>query len=502
MKSNAARQPVESADTIEMSVSRRRWVVAACAVALFMVSVESSIIATATPAIVGAVGGFEYVSWVFAAYLLAQAVAIPIYGRLADLWGRKWLLVGATVLFLVGTILCSVAWGMIPLVVFRFIQGIGGGGLQPLALTIIGDLYPPRERVKIQGNLNAVWGISSLTGPLIGALLTATLGWRSVFWINLLPGIVMMPILIAAFQDRVQTRVHQIDYVGSVLFVVGVGSLLLALVQFADLSRDMLIVLSIVTVVSLTALAFWEAHAPEPIMAFDLWRNPIISTTNVGSLAIGMVLMGVIAFIPPYVQGVMGKSAIVSGFALISQSLGWTVIGAFAGRLLVRITYRTMSIWGGLLLVLGALMLVGLNVDRGPVWAFASGGLIGFGIGFCNTTFLVAAQNAVRWDQRGAATSGNIFMRQLGAALGASLLGGVINWSLAHRIPEGREGIDQLMDPVLRAQMAPADLARLSDAIALSLTTVYWVVVGLAVIALAVSCLVPAGARTPQQSPQ
>ena len=149
-----------------------------------MVSVESSIVATAVPSVVAAVGGFEYVSWVFAAYLLAQAVSIPIYGRLADLWGRKWLLIGSTALFLLGTVLCSVAWGMIPLVIFRFIQGVGAGGLQPLALTIIGDLYPPVERVKVQGNLNAIWGVSALSGPLIGAVLTETLGWRSVFWIN------------------------------------------------------------------------------------------------------------------------------------------------------------------------------------------------------------------------------------------------------------------------------------------------------------------------------
>src|SRR5579863_6966699 len=181
--------PVAS-DAPFFSPARRRWIVAACCVAIFMVSVESSIVATAMPSVVAAVGGFEYVSWVFAAYLLSQAVAIPIYGRLADLWGRKWLLIFSAALFLLGTLMCSAAWGMIPLVVFRFIQGLGGGGLQPLAITIIGDLYPPVERVKIQGNLNAIWGISALSGPIIGAVLTATLGWRSVFWINVPPAMV------------------------------------------------------------------------------------------------------------------------------------------------------------------------------------------------------------------------------------------------------------------------------------------------------------------------
>ncbi len=466
-----------------------------------MVSVESSIVATAMPSIVAALGGFDYISWVFAAYLLSQAVAIPIYGRLADLWGRKWLLVASTGLFLFGTLMCSAAWGMIPLVVFRFIQGLGGGGLQPLALTIIGDLYPPVERVKIQGNLNAIWGVSALSGPLIGALLTATLGWRSVFWVNLLPGIAMIAILGATFRERRQTRRHRIDYLGSLLLVTGIGSLLLALVQFAQLDQRSIVVLLTVAAASLGFLAYWERRVTEPIVPIELWGNRIVSTTNIGSLAIGMVMMGVIIFIPPYVQGVMGRSPVVSGFTLISQSLGWTIIGAFAGRLLVRVTYRSMAIVGGVLLVAGAVMLVGLTPERGPGWAFASGGLIGFGIGFCNTTFLVAAQNAVPWNQRGAATSGNIFMRQVGASFGAAVLGGVINWSLAHRIPEGREAIDRLMDPAERAGMPAADLARLTDAIAASLTTVYIVVALFAVLSLALAFLIPAGQRTPRHEP-
>jgi len=488
--------PPVAADTPSLSTARRRWILAACCVAVFMVSVESSIVATATPSVVGALGGFEYVSWVFAAYLLAQAVAIPIYGRLADLWGRKWLFIGSTIAFLVGTVLCSAAWGMIPLVIFRFVQGVGGGGLQPLALTIIGDLYPPVERVKVQGNLNAIWGISALTGPLIGALLTATLGWRSVFWINVPPGLVMVAILWIAYHEERHFREHRVDYIGSLLLVIGVGALLLALVQFSALTAETIAILLGTAAVTLAILAYWEARAPEPIVPLELWRNPIVSTTNLGSLAIGMVMMGVIVFIPPYVQGVMGRSPVVAGFTLVSQSLGWTVIGAFAGRLLVRITYRTMSICGGVLLILGAIMLVMLDTERGPVWAFLSGGLIGFGIGFCNTTFLVAAQNAVHYQQRGAATSGNLFMRQFGSSLGASLLGGVINWALAQRIPEGRDAIDQLMDPAQRAAMAPDTLDRLSTAIASSLTTVYIVVLILAMISCALCFLVPAGQRT------
>lgn len=489
---------VVQAETPPIYELSRRWVVGACCVAIFMVSVKSSIVATAMPSIVAAVGGFEFISWVFAAYLLSQAVAIPIYGRLADLYGRKWLLIVSTGLFLFGTLMCSAAWDMISLVAFRFVQGLGGGGLQPIALTIIADLYPPVERVKVQGNLNAIWGASALSGPLIGALLTASLGWRSVFWINLLPGVAMITVLAMAFHDRIELRAHRIDYLGSILLVIGVGSLLLALVQFAELDARTIVILLGVAVATLAFLAFWESRVSEPIVPVELWRNRIVSTTNLGSLAIGMVMMGVIVFIPPYVQGVMGRSPVVAGFTLISQSLGWTIIGAFAGRLLVRVTYRSMAIFGGVLLVLGGVMLAALDPERGPDWAFASGGLIGFGIGFCNTTFLVAAQNAVPMHQRGAATSGNLFMRQFGASVGAALLGGVINWSLAARLPEDHDAIAHLMDPVARAAMAPGELARLSGAIASSLTDVYLVVILFALLTLAFAFLVPAGQRTPR----
>ena len=252
--------------------------------------------------------------------------------------------------------------------------------------------------------------------------------------------------------------------------------------QFSALTGETIAILLGIAAVALALLAFWEARAPEPIVPLELWRNPIVSTTNVGSLAIGMVMMGVIVFVPPYVQGVMGRSPVVAGFTLVSQSLGWTVIGAFAGRLLVRVTYRTMAICGGVLLDLRQHYAGDARCRARPGLAFLSGGLIGFGIGFCNTTFLVAAQNAVPYQQRGAATSGNLFMRQFGASFGAALLGGVINWALTQRIPEGRDAIDQLMDPVQRAAMAPDTLTRLSAAIASSLTTVYVVVLILAVI--------------------
>jgi hypothetical protein len=283
---------------------------------------------------------------------------------------------------------------------------------------------------------------------------------------------------------------------GSLLLVIGVGALLLALVQFSALTRETIAILLAVAAVALAILAYWEARAPEPIVPLELWRNPIVSTTNIGSLAIGMVMMGVIVFIPPFVQGVMGRSPVVAGFTLVSQSMGWTAVGAFAGRLLVKVTYRTMAIWGGGLLIAGAAMLVALTPQLGVPWAFASGAMIGFGIGLCNTTFLVAAQNAVSHQQRGAATSGNLFMRQVGASFGAALLGGVINWALAQRVLEGRDAIDQLMDPAQRAAMAPDALERLSSAIASSLTMVYIVVLILAVISCALCFLVPAGERT------
>lgn len=461
-----------------------------------MAAVESTIVASAMPTIVAALGGFELFSWVFTAYLLGQACTIPIYGRLADLYGRKWILTSGAILFLVGTSLCSLAQGMVSLILFRALQGAGAGALVPVAITIVGDIYPPAERAKVQGYLNILWGVAAVMGPLLGAFLVAHLGWPAIFWVNLPIGFVTLAILILAFREVPQPKQRRIDYAGSVLLVAGIGSLMVALVQWAHLPGATTAGLLVVATVSLTALVYHEMHMSEPMLAPELWRNRIVAATNIGALAIGATMMAVNVFVPIYVQGLLGGTPLLAGFTLTSQSIAWTFSGALAGWGAAYRSYRQVAVWGGLSLVLGALFLVALTPERGALWAAAGASFTGFGMGFSNTTFIIAAQSSVAWDQRGMATSGNIFMRMVGQSLGTAVLGGVLNASLAGRIPGADVAIDRLMSPALRRAMPAVELDSLTTAMEAALGNVFLVTLSCALLALAVAFLLPAGHGT------
>jgi EmrB/QacA subfamily drug resistance transporter len=483
-------------DELPLSATRRRWVLVAACTAIFMSAVEATIIATAMPTIVAALGGFEEFSWAFGAYLLAQAVTTPIYGRLADLYGRKIVLTVAVLVFLIGTIFCSLAWSMFSLIGFRALQGVGAGALVPISMTIVADIYPPRARAKVQGYLNSIWGGAAIIGPLLGAFLVATVGWPAVFWINVPIGLAALVILWAAFHDRHQAARHRLDLFGAVLLVVGVGALMLALVESAQLGGGTIAALLVVAAVALTALVFFEKRVAEPMLPLEVWRHPVVSACNLAALAIGAVMMGVVVFVPIYVQGLMGRSALVAGFALTSESIAWMITGALAGWLLTRHSYRSVAATGGLILLAGGLVLATLHPGAGPVWAATGAFLVGGGMGFCNTTFLVAAQSSVPWNQRGAATSSNVFMRTVGQAFGAAVLAGILNVSLAGKITDPGATIDRLMEAASRRALGPEQVAHLTATIAQALGHVFIATTVFALIAIFLAFRLPAGTGT------
>jgi EmrB/QacA subfamily drug resistance transporter len=480
-------------ETLALSATRRRWVLAAACTAIFMSAVEATIIATAMPTIVAAVGGFEEFSWAFGAYLLAQAVTTPIYGRLADLYGRKIVLTVAILVFLLGTVLCSLAWSMISLIGFRAIQGIGAGALVPISMTIVADIYPLRVRAKVQGYLNAIWGGAAIIGPLLGAFLVATIGWPAVFWINVPIGIAALIVLWAALQDRQSVARHRLDLLGAVLLVIGVGALMLALVEWAQLDGWTIFALLALAGVTLTALVLYEKRVTEPMLPLEVWRHPVVSACNFAALAIGAVLMGVVVFVPIYVQGLMGRSPLVAGFALTSESISWMITGALAGWFLTRGSYRGVAAIGGMLLLLGGIVLVTLHPAAGPLWAAAGAFLVGGGMGFCNTTFLIAAQSSVPWNQRGAATASNVFMRTVGQAFGAAVLGGILNASLAGKITDPGATIDRLMGTTSRQALGPEQVAHLTAIVAHALGHVFIATIVFALIATLLAFRLPAG---------
>ena len=473
-------------------VPRRGMVLVAALIATFMAAVESTIIATAMPTIVGDLGGFRLFSWVFAAYLLTMAVSVPIYGRLADIYGRKRIFFVGTGIFLVGTTLCGFARTMVMLVVFRAIQGIGAGAIQPIASTVIGDIYTPAERARVQGYLSSVFGVSAIIGPALGAFIVLHMHWALVFWINLPIGAIAIAMFALYLPERVERRQHRIDYLGAVLLIVGVGAPMLALVQARTLGGGDIASLIGLGVATLLALFLHEARAPEPMVPFRLWRNRVIALSNFGIFGTGSTMMAVSAFLPTYVQGVMGRSPAIAGLVLGCMSVSWMFASFAAGRLMIRTSYRLAAALGGVALAIGAAMLSQMQPSSGILWAAAGSLVMGVGMGACNTAFLVSIQASVGWGERGVATGANMFMRIIGQSFGAALGGAVLNFGVFRRVPDAADAVNRLLEPAARQGLGTSELMRLTNAVAASLHEVYLIATVLAVLTFIAALSFPA----------
>jgi len=471
----------------------RRLVLAAVMMAIFMAAIDLSIVATAMPTIVAELGGFHLFSWTFAAYLLAQAVTIPIYGRLADLYGRKRVFFAGASLFLVGSALSGLAWGMVPLVLFRGLQGAGAGAIQPIATTIVGDIYTPAERARVQGYISGVWGVAAIIGPTLGAFLVEHVSWSFVFWINLPIGAVAFVMFGLFLHEPQQPQRHRIDYRGSILMVLGVGGVMLALMQVGNSGETLTIAaLAAAGMVALAAFAAHERSAPEPLLPMGLWRNRVVAVGCLAGFANGALMMSLSAFLPTYIQGAMGRSPAAAGLALAASSVSWTFASIASGRLMIRTSYRLAAGIGGVCLVVGSLVLLMLEPTDSLIWAGTGALLNGIGMGFCNTAFIVSTQAAVGWNERGMATSSMMFMRMVGSSVGAAVFGAIVNFGIHRQLPEAGDAVNRLMLPAARQMLGPGELARLTEAIASSVHVVYVIAALIAVASLVLALALPA----------
>jgi len=460
--------------------------------AIVLTATEGSIVATAMPTIVADLGGFDLFSWAFATFLLTQAVSIPIYGRLADLYGRKPVFFAGTSLFLVASLLCGLASGMASFIIFRALQGVGAGAIQPVATTIVGDIYTPAERARVQGYLSGVFGIAAIFGPPLGAFLVDHVGWPFVFWINLPIGAASFAMLSLFLREGHQTRRHRIDYSGSALLTAGAGALMVVLLEARRLGAATIIALAIGGACALIALAVNERHTAEPIFSATLWRSRVIALGNLGGFTNGALIMAVSGYLPTYVQGSMGRSVLAAGLVMGASSISWAFASFVAGRLMVLTSYRLVAVIGGVSLVAGSLFLVALEPGQTLVWATTGSFVIGIGMGFCNTAFVVSIQASVGWTERGVATSSYMFMRIVGQSAGAAVFGAVLNFGLSRHAPQAGDLINRLLDPALRHSLGRGELAQLGAAIASSLHLVY-IIAGLAaVVTLCLASALPA----------
>jgi EmrB/QacA subfamily drug resistance transporter len=424
-----------------------------------LVAIDSTILATAVPAIVDDLGGFAQFPWLFSIYLLAQAVCVPIFAKLSDLFGRKPVMLAGVALFVLGSVLCGLAWSMPALIVFRAVQGLGAGAVQPTAMTIIGDIYTVAERAKVQGYVASVWAISSVVGPTLGGVFVEVLDWRWIFFVNVPLGLVAAWVLHRRFTEDVTKAEHRIDYRGAALLTVGTSLLVLGLleggVRWAWLSVPGIGVLAVAVLV-LLVFALVERRAAEPVIPPWVFRSRLLNTTNLASLAIGVVLIGLTSYVPLYVQGVLGHNALVAGFALAALTLGWPIAASSAGRVYLRVGFRLTALLGCAFILVGVALLV-LIGPGSSVWAVAGTCfVIGLGMGLTASPTLIAGQAAAEWAVRGVVTGTNMFARSMGSAVGIAVFGAVANASLARSgggtVSSTAEGIPaSALDPALHA---------------------------------------------------
>ena len=472
-------------------VPHRTVVFVAALIATFIPAVESSIVATAMPTIVGSLGGFRLFSWVFAVPLLTMAVTIPLYGRLADIYGRKRVFFFGTALFLVGTTLCGFARSVETLICFRAIQGLGSGAIQPIAMTIIGDIYTPAERARVQGWTSSVFGLAAVVGPALGAYLVQHVHWSVVFWVNLPIGCLAITMFALYLPEPPERRAHRIDYLGGVLLIVGVGSLMLALVQARSLGPGIAGLLAL-GVIALAALYWHERRAPEPMLPLEMWRRRVVLLCNIAGFGASATMMAVSALLPLYVQGVMGKSPAIAGIVISAQSVSWMFAAFAAGRLMIRTSYRVSAAVGGISLVVGALMLTLLDPAGSWLWPAAAGFVMGIGMGFCNTTFLVAIQANVGFHERGIGTSSQMFMRMIGQSVGAAAFGAIINFGVDRMLPGSGDLVNRMLEPATRDSLGADTLAKLAGAVGLAAHDAFLLAVLLAAVTLIATVSLPA----------
>lgn len=439
----------------------RPLIVSALLLSMFMAAMEATVIATAMPTVIADLGGIHLYGWVGASYLLASTVTVPLYGKLADRHGRKPVLLLGIALFLAGSLTSGLSTSIEQLIIFRALQGLGAGAVQPIVVTIIGDLYTPAERGAVQGWFGAVWGFAGVSGPLIGGAIVATVSWRWVFLINIPFGIASALVLVSAFREAPRAKSDaRLDVAGSLAILLASLALLLAASGVAPFP------MTLAGIALTVAFVFIERRAPDPVVPIDLLTRRLIAVCTAASLLLGVAMMGVLNFLPLYVQGVLFGLPTEAGLVIAPMLVGWPIASALTSRLLVRIGYRRPLVLGAVLATLGTSGLLVAIILRAPMWALGVPMfLFGLGMGLASTSIIIGMQASVGWEQRGVVTATNMFARTMGGALGVGGLGALLSARLGRTIDT--DTVSALLDPHQRerALAIPGVANALGDAL-------------------------------------
>ena len=440
------------------TIGRILAIYSALMVTLFLAAVDQTIVATALPRVVSDLGGLSDYSWVFTAYMLTSTVTVPLYGRLGDIYGRRPLFIASITIFLLGSALCGLSQNMAELVAFRALQGIGGGGIFPLAIATVGTLVPPRDRGRYQGLIGATFAAGSIIGPAIGGLIVDNTSWRWVFFVNLPVGAIALAVVALAMPRRAARREHRLDVGGSLLLALGTASLLLGLVwggrQYPWGSVEVVGALA-GSLVLLLLFGLLERRAPEPILPFHLLRTRNVAAGAACMGLVGMAMFGTITYVPLFVQGVIGTSATSSGVVLTPFMLGAVATSILSGQWVSRSgRYKPNALAGPVVLGAGLLLLWRMSVTTTNGEAARNMVIAGIGLGMMMQIFVLAVQNSVALREMGAATALTQFSRSIGATLGVAIMGVIVNQGLP---PAARnEQVAHRLAPLARAELAHA----------------------------------------------
>jgi EmrB/QacA subfamily drug resistance transporter len=437
-----------------MSRNRIILVTIGIMLSLFLASMESTVVATAMPTIVGQLGGLEHYSWVFSAFMLASTTCVPLYGKLSDIYGRRRIYVIAMSLFLVGSVMSGLANSMTQLIFARALQGLGAGGVQPLAFILIGEMFSLQQRAKMQGFFSGVWGFSSIVGPLLGGFIVDQFTWHWVFYINVIPGLLAAALVAFAWQEQSQHHERPVvDYLGAALLTASVVSLLLGLMEFGTFNRWLLIAAAIALFV---ALLWVESRAADPMLPIQLFRDRLFLTAIAHGIFTGWAMFGSVSFIPLFVQSVMGTSATQAGITITPMLLGWVSASVIGMRLILTVGHRRLGVVGTSVFVTGAFLMTLLGAESSQIVMMVFVAMMGIGMGLSIPSFLVAVQTNVERRQLGTATSTLQFSRSIGGTLGVSVMGAALSIRLASNLSAA--GLDpklvnQLLDPLPGSQL-------------------------------------------------
>jgi len=448
------------------SIGRVLAIYSGLMVTLMLAALDQTIVATALPKVVSDLGGITQYTWVFTAYMLGSTVTVPLYGKLGDAHGRKPLFIIAISIFLVGSALCGLAQNMVELVIFRAIQGVGAGGLFPLTLAMVGMIVPPRDRGRYQGLIGSVFAAASIIGPLVGGFIVDNFSWRWIFYVNLPVGGLALAVILVTMPRRPYKQEHSIDWFGAGVLAAGTTALLLGLVwggrDYPWASPEVLGPLG-ASVVLLAAFALVEREVREPILPFDLLRNQTVASSVACMGLVGAAMFGTISFVPLFVQGVIGTSATSSGVVLTPFLLGAVCTSFISGQIVSRTgRYRPNTLIGPIVLGIGLLLLSRMGVHTTNAEAARNMLIAGIGLGMMMQIFVLSVQNSVPRRLMGTATALTQFSRSIGATLGVTLMGVIVNQQLPagvqaegtviHRLPAaGRLALANALHPAFLA---------------------------------------------------